>query len=407
MNKQKHFRYKKNTLLSGASLLLCVLMVLCIFSGCASQTAVISSTEKSETTPSESPTQTVEPTNSAEPTESMAPAIEKTGFSMTMLDVGQGLSLLIEADGHYMIYDGGGQSRSSYVVSYLKQHNVTKLDYLVASHYDEDHISGLIGVMNTTKVDQAITPDYLRETRVFNSFRSTLARMAIPEEHPTRGAQYNLGNATIRVLSPYTYDQSEDNGNSIIIKITYGNFSCIVTGDAEKDEEQSVLRSGEDIKANLYVVGHHGSADSSSREFVRAIDPQYAFISVGKDNSYGHPNPATLSVLMENNIQIFRTDQQGEVTVTSDGQSVSINKPPVDVSLNDSEPDSTMQKAAGESAGGNHRYVLNTNPSRKRIHDPNCHSVSTIKPENFQYSDKTLEELISEGYTPCGNCHPK
>lgn len=190
MNKQKHFRYKKNTLLSGASLLLCVLLVLCISSGCASQTAVISSTEKSETTPSESPTQTVEPMSSAEPTESMAPAIEKTGFSMTMLDVGQGLSLLIEADGHYMIYDGGGQSRSSYVVSYLKQHNVTKLDYLVASHYDEDHISGLIGVMNTTKVDQAITPDYLRETRVFNSFRSTLAYdmkpVTVDERHAVR-----------------------------------------------------------------------------------------------------------------------------------------------------------------------------------------------------------------------------
>ena len=75
--------------------------------------------------------------------------IEKTGFSMTMLDVGQGLALLIEADGHYMLYDGGGQSRSSYVVSYLRQHGVTELDYMVASHYDEDHISGLIGVMNT------------------------------------------------------------------------------------------------------------------------------------------------------------------------------------------------------------------------------------------------------------------
>ena len=110
---------------------------------------------------------------------------------------------------------------------------------------------------------------------------------------------------------------------------------------------------------------------------------------------------------MENNVQLFRTDQQGEVTVTSDGQSVSINKPPVDITIGDPSAAADRQQVEENPTGDSHKYVLNTNPSRKRIHRPDCRSVQDIKQENFQYSDKTLEELIAEGYTPCGNCHPQ
>lgn len=384
------------------TMILCIVMILGLFAGCTNETVPTATNVQSV------PSQTAEPTPVVEdtPKESPVDEIEKTGFSLTMLDVGQGLSLLIEADGHYMLYDGGGQSRSSYVVSCLKQHGVTELDYMVASHYDEDHISGLIGVMNTAKVNMLLSPDYARDTHIFDSFRSTVQNKAIPEQHPLQGERYTLGSAEISVLGPVRYDPYGDNDNSIVLKITYGDFKCILSGDAETSEEYSVLHNNTDIRADLYVVGHHGSADSSNTEFVRAIGPKYAFLSVGKNNPYGHPNPVTLNTLMEYNIQLFRTDQQGEVTVTSDGQSSSINKPPVDITIGDPSAAVIRQQTEEETAGENHKYVLNTNPTRKRIHRPDCRSVSDIKEENFQYSDKTLEELMAEGYTPCGNCHP-
>ena len=190
------------------------------------------------------------------------------------------------------------------------------------------------------------------------------------------------------------------------MKIIYGDFSCILSGDAEGSEEYSVLRNNTDISADLYVVGHHGSADSSSSDFVKAMGPKYAFLSVGKDNPYGHPNPVTLNTLMDNNVQLFRSDRQGEVTVTTDGRSVSIDKPPVDITISDPAAADDRQRPDEAQTGESHRFVLNTNPTRMRIHRPDCRSVSDIKEENFQYSDQSLEELIAEGYTPCGNCHP-
>lgn len=396
-------RSKLNNGLRYSVFLLIAVMMLCLFAGCASETTPVATSVQSTPVVSEEPISVSE----ALPEETPVKTVERTGFSMTMLDVSQGLSLLIEADGRYMLYDGGGQSRSSYVVSYLKRQGVSELDYMVASHYDEDHISGLIGVMNTTKVDKLLSPDYTRDTHIYDSFRAKVADKGIPEEHPLRGAHYKLGTADISVLGPNQYDPGADNDNSIVLKITYGDFKCVLSGDAESEEEYSVLRNNTDIRADLYVVGHHGSADSSSKEFVQAIAPKYAFLSVGKDNAYGHPNPVTLNTLMENNVQLFRTDQQGEVTVTSDGQSVSINKPPVDITIGDPSAAADRQQVEENPTGDSHKYVLNTNPSRKRIHRPDCRSVQDIKQENFQYSDKTLEELIAEGYTPCGNCHPQ
>ena len=401
MNRNYGKRPKLNFGLRFLTVVFCTALILGLFAGCATEKSPASTNALGK------PSQSVRPTAAIEesPKESSPPEIANTGFSMTMLDVGQGLSLLIEADGHYMLYDGGGQARSSYVVSYLKQHGVTELYYMVASHYDEDHISGLVGVMNTTKVNTLLSPDYKRDTHIFESFCSTVRNKEIPAQHPVQGDRYPLGSAEIRVLGPLMYDPYGDNDNSIVLRISYGDFSCILSGDAEISEEYSILRNNEDISADLYVVGHHGSADSSNGEYVRAIGPKYAFLSVGKNNPYGHPNPVIMNTFMENNIQLFRTDQQGEITVTSDGHSISINKPPADILIGDSvASEKSIQTEV--SSGERHRYVLNTNPSRKRIHNPDCRSVADIKPENFQYSDKTLEDLLEEGYTPCGNCHP-
>ena len=316
-------------------------------------------------------------------------------FKVTMLDVGQGLSILIESDGEYMIYDGGGRSYSSYVVSYLKKHNIDELEYMFISHYDEDHIAGLVGVLNTCEVDTAVTPDYTADSAIYRSFRDMLKNNGADEEHPLAGDSYTLGNADIQVLSPHDYAGNDENDASIVIKVTYGNYSCIITGDAEENAESEMVSSGADIDADLYVVGHHGSASSSSESFVRAVSPEYAFISVGENNRYGHPAQQTIDLLNLLGIKIFRTDMQGEVTAFSDGNRYWVDSEPAEEEDRQAEPSDT---------GYDGTYVINRNSGK--FHYPDCTSVDDMKEENKVYSDESRTKLIKEGYSPCGNCNP-
>ncbi|MDO4491197.1 MAG: MBL fold metallo-hydrolase [Lachnospiraceae bacterium] len=247
-------------------------------------------------------------------------------FRLTMLDVWQGLSILVESDGHYMLYDGGGKKRSSYVVSYLKEQGITTLDYLFASHYDEDHIAGLVGVMNIADVRQAVTPDYTKDTKIFQSFRNMLDQQNIPETHPAEGDVYSLGNAQITVLNADN-KATQENNRSTVVRITYGDTSCIITGDAEFATEANLVYYDAPLDSDLYVVGHHGSSSSSMPAFLDAVDPDYAFISVGK-NSYGHPTLETLQNLADEDCRIFRTDKQQEVTFFSDGENIWFDQEP-------------------------------------------------------------------------------
>lgn len=336
---------------------------------------------------------------------------ESTGFSLTMLDVGQGLSVLVEADGEYLLYDGGPEDSSSYVVSYLKNQGVTDLSYLVASHYDSDHIAGLVGVLNTTPVETALTPDYVADTKIYSSFETKLSANGASDVHPLMGDVYTLGSAKIQVVGPAYYTHEGDNDNSIALRITYGNTSFLMTGDAEETEEYEMVASGLELDSDVYIVGHHGSASSSTTALLNAVTPSYAMISVGAGNSYGHPTQEALSRLAAAGAAIYRTDLQGAVTVTSDGSSLSFSASPTTdytpgtASSESSQSSSGTQAAAVQSDDTTtYTYVLNTNT--KKFHLPTCSSVSKMKDKNKAYSSESRETLISEGYSPCKICNP-
>ena len=218
----------------------------------------------------------------------------EAGFSLTMLDVGQGLSVLVQADGEYLLYDGGGRGASSYVVAYLQQHAVTELEWLAASHYDEDHISGLVGVLHTTSVEQALMPDYTTDTRIYQSLQNVLGEKGAPVIYPAQGNAFSLGGAEIQVVGPRNYTYDSDNDNSLCLRICYGNFQCLLTGDAEQDAEQDMVASGQDLTCDLYVVGHHGSSSSTSEELLDAASPVYAFLKASPPFT-----KVTLLVLLE------------------------------------------------------------------------------------------------------------
>jgi len=323
-------------------------------------------------------------------------------FSLTMLDVGQGLSVLVQADGEYLLYDGGGRGASSYVVAYLQQHGVTELEWLVVSHYDEDHISGLVGVLHTTPVEQALMPDYTSDTQIYQSLQNTLAEKVVTVTYPAQGDTFSLGSAEIQIVGPKNYDYDSDNSNSLCLRIEYGDFRCLMTGDAEQDAEQDMAVSGQDLSCDVYVVGHHGSSSSTSEELLEAASPRYAFLSVGAGNAYGHPTEQTLDTLQQHGAALYRTDKQGEVTVYSDGENCWFSTSPCEDWIPGSQtaPDTPLATAPPQSA----LYVLNTHT--KKFHYPDCPSVGQMSDKNKDFTDTSREELIGRGYTPCGRCDP-
>ena len=302
----------------------------------ASDTPEAVVTDTPEITPAEVPTDTptpeTTPEETATPTPTETPTLEPTKEAGEMkvhfLDVGQGLSILVQSDGQTMIYDGGDKSTSSFVVSYLQKQNVTTIDYLISSHYDSDHMAGLIGCLNAFDVKNVISSDYEHDSKLYQSFIQTVADKGLPMQHPAVGTEFSFGSGSFQILAPATIDPNDSNKNSVAIKLTNGNNSFIFTGDAESTSEKAMCESGIDLSCDVLVPGHHGSATATSWDFLQATVPEYAVISCGKDNQYGHPDKDVMDKLESMDIQVYRTDKQGTIVAVSDGTTITWNQEP-------------------------------------------------------------------------------
>lgn len=243
-------------------------------------------------------------------------------FEVHFLDVGQGLSVLVRSDGHALLYDGGNRDASSYVVSYLKRQGIRTLDYVVASHYDADHLSGLIGALNAFSVEAVIGPDYVHDSKTYDSFIQTVAGNGLSVTHPEVGSVYSLGDSSFTILSPQEI-VSESNNNSVAIRVVNGKNSFLLSGDAEYQSEEDMCYSGLNLASDVICPGHHGSSNATSRLFLSYTRPKYAVISVGADNDYGHPHRETLQRLADAGATVYRTDLEGTIVAYSDGEEIS------------------------------------------------------------------------------------
>ena len=324
-------------------------------------------------------------------------------LTVTWLDVGQGDAAVIQCGGQSMLIDGGKPEKSSYISAWLQQHGLSYLDVIVATHVDADHIGGLSGALNYASVGTAYCPETTGTTETFQSFVKYLAQRGKQITVPTAGETFALGGAQIQILG--SLHRAEDsNDNSIVLKVSFGATSFLFTGDAERAEEQDLLNSGVNLQSTVLKVGHHGSDTSTSYPFLRAVAPQYAVISVGAGNSYGHPTEAMLSRLRDAGVTTFRTDMQGEITAVSDGQTINFSTAKNAVAIasaNAGGGNADGAAGAGTTAGS---YVLNTNSHK--FHLPSCSSVETISPKNRKDVNESREQIISEGYAPCKRCNP-
>ena len=246
-----------------------------------------------------------------------------------MIDVGQGDSFLLVQDGKTALIDCGETEEGRNVVEYIKSLGITKLDYVYGTHPHSDHMGGMFEVITNFEIGKIVLPDledYKNTKSWYKKLRKELNTGAYDIEIKEVGTIYDLGDATMKVIGPINEPGDKPNNYSTVLKVSLGKMDLIFTGDAEKEVEEDIIASGEDIDAEILKVGHHGSNTSSTEEFLDLVDPDYALIPNG--NKYGHPIKSTMEKLEERNIEVYRTDENGTVICVVTSNNVTFSSEP-------------------------------------------------------------------------------
>lgn len=258
-----------------------------------------------------------------------APNPPAAGLTLRVIDVGQAQSLLLTCGEDAILVDAGEYAAGGRVLAALSRAGVKSLSATIVTHPHSDHYGGMRTVLEKIPAaafyTSAVPENQLPTAQSYEKLLSTLSEQAIPAAYLFVGDTLPLGDATVTVLSPARGATWENlNNYSLVLRVTYGNAAFLLMGDAEAEVEETLLAAKTELAADVLVVGHHGSATSSSENFLKAVAPRYAILSVGEDNSYNLPNTGVLTRLKEQGAALYRTDLQGTVTVTSDGENLTI-----------------------------------------------------------------------------------
>lgn len=241
-----------------------------------------------------------------------------------VIDVGQGDSiLLVGPGGSTMLIDGGQKDSGSLV--YLKAHGINRINIMVATHADADHIGGLVDVLNALPVDEVATSGYAGNTRTYEQLLDGIAKAKAKYTEVHLGDKLTMDGMSFLVPNPGVDDKVKDaNDSSVVLRVAYGPTSFIFTGDAEKTAESRMIASGLPLQSTILKVSHHGSSTSSSTAFLQAVQPKVAIYGAGLNNKYGHPNKITITNLTKIGAKIYGTLTSGTVTVIADSNGYTI-----------------------------------------------------------------------------------
>ena len=253
-------------------------------------------------------------------------ATAKEKLKVHFLDIGQGdAALIVSPTGKTVLVDAGPRGGDRVVRHALASEGKRSIDLAVFTHAHADHIGGMIKVIESVPVKRVLDPGYDHTSGTYQTLLLTLKKHKVPMVLAREGQRIDIGGgAALEVLAPesplISGSRSDANANSIVLRLTHGELSLLLTGDAEEPTERLLLRKPERLKSTLLKVAHHGSRHSTHRSFLGAVAPVAAIVSCGVENKYGHPHEQTLERLAALNIGVFRTDLHGTVSLESTGR---------------------------------------------------------------------------------------
>ena len=348
-------------------------------------------------------------------------------LSITYLDVGQGNSVFIECDDHYMLIDGGTSDQSSKIYSFLEKKDIEKLDFAVATNTKEENVGGLAAALKEYDCDMVLAPTNEALNDAYADFLKYTEKNEKSVTVPDVNDTYTLGDAKISVLACAS---KIDETQSIILQIQHFDTKYLFASDV-KLEEESILceQYGEALKSDVLFIGNHGSSISSSDAFLDTVNPKIAMISVDGNDGSGLPESKVLDALNQRNIDLYRTDCNGDIKLVSDGKSINIStakKANLDQLLTPGfvptpaptptptlesmptpapEPTPTPEPVVVEEQKPIEQYyIINTNTGK--FHYPTCRSIKRMKDKNKLEFTGTRDDVLARGYSPCMICNP-
>jgi len=286
-----------------------------------------STDEPSTDEPSTDEPSTDEPSTDEPSTDepSREPVSVEGEMEIHVIDCGQADCILLLSEDEVMLVDTGDldDDYTNKIINYLKDFNITSIDYLILTHADSDHIGGAPEIINEFDIGKCIMPDFVKTTKIYENTLKALSDNQVDCELPTPGDIFTVGEASCKILAPLK-DYKDCNDSSVVIRVDFGKRSVLLTGDAEKESEADIAStySSADLKVDVLKSGHHGSRTSSSTGLLDKADPEYAVISCGEGNSYGHPHEETIERYESYGITTYRTDLLGTIVLTTDGTSL-------------------------------------------------------------------------------------
>ncbi len=353
-------------------------------SGSTEKAAVLTESTKGDEIPAEKVDGTTEKSS----------ADEK--LRVDFIDVGQADSILVSYGDEFMLIDGGNAADGDAVVSYLKSRGVKTLSYVVNTHPHEDHVGGLAAVLSSFSFEKVFASKATSNTKTYESFKKAVKNGGGKISYPVPGEQFTLGKVVFTVLGPITADNEDKNNSSVVLKAVFGESSFLFMGDAELAEETEIIEAGADLKCDVLKIGHHGSDSSTGYRLLREASPSYAVISVGKDNTYGHPADGVISKLGDAEVSAYRTDLCGTIVAVSDGKIIKLSSRKSALQGSDKPVTVTSEKGA---LSGNNMFIGNINS--KVLHIPSCGHLPK-ESNRIYFADK--DDAFEKGYKPCSFC---
>ncbi len=318
---------------------------------------------------------------------------ENTALAVHFIDVGQGDSILLESNDEFVLIDAGEVEYGHVVCEYLKNVGADTIDYVIATHPHSDHIGGLADVINRFECENFITKETDQQTKTWMNVLTAVDKNDVNYIDAKVSDTYSFGEAQFEILAPNSDYYEGYNNYSVVVKATCGDTSFLFTGDAEKLSEKEMVNSGANLRADVLKVGHHGSTTSSSKAFLDAVNPDYAVISCGRNNDYGHPHKETMQELSARGITVYRTDELSSVVAYSDKKDITFTYVNTDKSV------ITATKYDDIKYG----YIGNKNS--KKYHRADCSGAKDIREKN-KVIFESKEQAVNEGYSGCKTCNP-